>query len=331
MDSIRDRYMPLIARMMTSTSEQKQVSEKEVYQEGSGKLLPFIDQILQEHLLPGSRIEGFANLKELMERAAKGESCLLLLEHYSNFDLPAFHFLLRQAGESGRAMADSLVSIAGIKLNESNPIVNAFAQAYTRIVIYPSRSIEILKKNFKDPNKLYHEIRRSMSINRAAVRALGAVKTSGKLVLVFPAGTRYRPWDPASKRGVREIASYVKGFENFCLVAINGNILRINPSGEMEDDLLHKDRVVYTAGRIQRSDDLIAHIKEEHHFREDKKQELVDHMMEELDTMHAEAEKKAPAISLLTLKKAFCRINPKTHKEIEPSPNKSGKMRKMRH
>lgn len=297
MDSIRDRYMSLITRMMSGTSKQKQISDKEVYQEGSAELLPYIDQILKEHLVPGSRIDGFANLEDLMGRAQRGESCLLLLEHYSNFDLPAFHYLLRQSGESGKAMANVLVSIAGIKLNESNPIVNAFAQAYTRIVIYPSRSVEILKNNFKDPNKLYHEIMRSMSINRAAVRALSNVKTSGKLVLVFPAGTRYRPWDPGSKKGVREIASYVKGFQNFCLVSVNGNILRINPSGEMEDDLLHKDKVVYTAGPVQQSENLIAHIKEEHHFRDDKKQELVDHIMEELEAMHLAAEEKRSAQS----------------------------------
>ncbi|MHB0897426.1 MAG: 1-acyl-sn-glycerol-3-phosphate acyltransferase, partial [Spirochaetales bacterium] len=101
MDSIRDRYMPLIARMMANSSKQKQISDKEVYQEGSGELLPFIDQILKEHLLQGSGIDGFSNLEELMGRARSGESSLLLLEHYSNFDLPAFHYLLRQTGESG--------------------------------------------------------------------------------------------------------------------------------------------------------------------------------------------------------------------------------------
>lgn len=278
--------------MMTKISEQKQVSDKDVYQEGSTELLPFIDQILEDHLLPGSGIEGFANLEQLFERAKKGESCLLLLEHYSNFDLPAFHFLLRKSGELGQFMATALVSIAGIKLSESNPVVNAFAQAYTRIVIYPSRSIEILKNHFKDPNKLYREIMRSVSINRAAVKALNVEKVQGKLVLVFPAGTRYRPWDQSSKRGVREIASYIKGFENFCLIAVNGNILRINPSGEMEDDMLHTDKVVYTVGAVQKSEDLMAHVKNEHHFRDDKKQELVDHLMEDLEIMHVAAEKK---------------------------------------
>jgi glycerol-3-phosphate O-acyltransferase len=133
---------------------------------------------------------------------------------------------------------------------------------------------------------------RGMSINRAAVKTIAIVKHSGKLVLVFPAGTRYRPWDPSTKRGVREIASYIKGFDNFCLVAVNGNILRINPTGEMEEDLLNADKVVYTAGKVQRSEYFLERIKEDHHFRDDKKQEMVDEVMAELEAMHAEAEKK---------------------------------------
>lgn len=292
MDSIRDRYMPLISRMMSSINAQTLVSDKDVYQEGLTSLLPSIDIIVKDHLLPGSAIEGLENLTQLFAYAQTGEPCLLLLEHYSNFDLPALHYLLRQSGPEGEAIANAIVSIAGIKLNESNPIVNAFVRAYTRIVIYPSRSLEIIKKNFKDPNKLYHEILRSISINRAAIKCLNAVKKSGKLVLVFPAGTRYRPWDPGSKRGVREIASYIKSFSKFCLVAVNGNILRINPSGEMEEDLLHKDKVVFTVGEVQDSDAFIAHIKEEHQSREDKKQEMVDHLMEDLEAMHENAERK---------------------------------------
>ncbi|HEY9055509.1 MAG TPA: 1-acyl-sn-glycerol-3-phosphate acyltransferase [Rectinemataceae bacterium] len=296
MDSIKDRYSPLLARMLSGAKQQKTLSDTDVYQDGEIGLLPYIDQIIEDHLLPGSGIRGMEHLEALLDRARSGETCLLLLEHYSNFDLPGLHYLLRKAGGRGPELADSLVSIAGIKLSESNPVVNAFAQAYTRIVIYPSRSLEIIKRNFKDPNKLYHEIRRSMAINRAAMKALGTVKRSGKIVLVFPAGTRYRPGDPATKRGVREISSYIKSFDCFCLMAVNGNILRINPSGEMEEDLLHSDRLVYTASAPQKSADLLRHIKEEHHHREDKKQELVDHIMEELDRMHSEveAERKAP-------------------------------------
>ncbi|MFZ3111033.1 MAG: 1-acyl-sn-glycerol-3-phosphate acyltransferase [Rectinemataceae bacterium] len=292
MGSIRDRYMSLIARMLGRMKKQTEISDKDVFQAGDKGLLPLIDPILKDHLQPGSGIDGFANLEDLMARAKRGESCLLLLEHYSNFDLPSFHYLLRESGTGGEAIADTLISIAGVKLSEANPIVSAFAQAYSRIIIYPSRSIEILKKNLKDPTRLYHEMMRGMSINRAAVRALSKTKTSGKILLVFPAGTRYRPWDPGSKRGVREIASYIKGFENFCLVAVNGNILRINPQGDMEDDILHEDSVIFTVSPVQRSEVFLKHIDNEHHFRDDKKQEIVDHLMEDLESMHVAAEKK---------------------------------------
>ncbi len=292
MDSIPERYKPLLSKLMEGERNPSMLTEDNVYQEGRGEVLPYIDQILEDHLLPNSRIEGFEHLIELYSRATRGESCLLLVEHYSNFDLPVLHYLLRKQGESGKVIADAIISMAGIKLSESNPVVSAFAKAYTRLVIYPSRSLEIIKKRFKEPGKLYHEIRRSMTINRAAVKKLSELKHSRRLVLVFPAGTRFRPWDPGSKKGVREIASYIKSFENFCLVAINGNILRINPSGEMEDDLLHKDRVIFTASNVYKSEELIQHVKAVHHFKEDKKQELVDHIMDDLEAMHAEAEKQ---------------------------------------
>jgi len=291
MDSIRDRYKQLITEMMSHLGQQSGISEKDVLQEGNKELLPYIDRIITDHLLPGSCIAGFENLQALQKLSEQGEPCLILAEHYSNFDLPAFHYLLRQNGAAGEKIADRIISIAGIKLSESNTAVHAFAQAYSRIIIYPSRSLEIIKKNYKDPNKLYHEVRRSLSINRAAMKALNEVKEQGRIVLVFPAGTRFRPWEPETKRGVREIASYIKSFSKFCLVAINGNILRINPSGEMEEDLLHPDKVVMTVSPVYDSKEFLAGIKLDHHFRDDKKQEIVDHLMGILEKMHNDVEK----------------------------------------
>lgn len=291
MESIGDKYSPLISQMMSCIKEQELITDSNVYQPGNAALLPAIDTVLKDYLLPHSDINGFENLVDLYNAAQTGEPCLLLLEHYSNFDLPAFHYLLRQKGPQGKAIADELVSIAGVKLNESSPIVNAFAQAYTRIVIYPSRSLEIIRENYKEPTKLYHEVMRSHSINRAAMKCLNSIKTSGKIVLVFPAGTRYRPWEPSTKRGVREIASYMKSFSKFCLAAINGNILRINPSGEMEEDMLSKDILLYTVGPMRDCDEYRAQVKEESHASgEDKKQILVDHLMQELEEMHDKAE-----------------------------------------
>jgi len=286
LNSIYEKYAHLISRLVSKSGVQTSVSEDNVYQEGNRALLPHIDSIIADHLEPRSEIRGIENLKSLLDTARTGEPCLLLLEHYSNFDLPVFHYLLRQAGPEGAEIAESLVAIAGIKLNESNAIVSAFTQAYSRIVIYPSRSIEIVKRILKDPNRLVSELMRSNQINRAAMRTLGKIKHSGKLVLVFPAGTRYRPWEPETKRGVREIASYVKNFSKLCLVSVNGNILRLNPSGEMEDDILHRDRMVYMVGNPTDTHDYLEGIKSEYRFRDDKKQAIVDHVMSDLDKMH---------------------------------------------
>jgi 1-acyl-sn-glycerol-3-phosphate acyltransferase len=268
------------------------VSDKNVYQVGNADVLRHIDSIVSENLLPGSRVDGMDRLDELLAAAEAGEPCLLLLEHYSNFDLPVFHYLLRQEGERGKAVADALMAIAGIKLNETNPVVLAFTEAYTRLVIYPSRSIEIIKEKYKDPKELVAEVMRSSTINRAAMHELAHLKKTGKLVLVFPSGTRFRPWDPSTKKGVREIDSYIKSFSKMALVAINGNILRFGSNeGTMEDDLICQDRVVYTVGPIIDCGPFREAVKHEHRLRDDKKQAIVDEIMVQLDRIHEAAEK----------------------------------------
>jgi glycerol-3-phosphate O-acyltransferase len=301
MEPISRKYRDRIMRMMAASQAQAVVSDKNVHQPGNPAILPFIDGIVAENLLPGSGIRGLEHLEELLKAARSGEPCLLLLEHYSNFDLPAFHYLLRQSGDSGKAIADALLAIAGIKLNETNPIVLAFTEAYSRLVIYPSRSLEIIKNNLKDPKELVAEVMRSTTVNRAAMKGLAELKVQGNLVLVFPSGTRYRPWDPSSKRGVREIDSYIKSFSKMCLVAINGNILRLNTEGSMEEDLICEDRLVYTASpvldcasfreEVKHNYRLRDELKSGHPFREDKKQAIVDEVMNQLDRIHEAAEK----------------------------------------
>jgi glycerol-3-phosphate O-acyltransferase len=77
-----------------------------------------------------------------------------------------------------------------------------------------------------------------------------------------------------------------------CLVAINGNILRLNTDdGGMEDDLVCEDRVVYTAGPVIDCPSFREHMKHMHHFREDKKQAMVDEVMTQLERLHEAAEK----------------------------------------
>jgi hypothetical protein len=289
MEPITRKYRDRIMRMMAASRAQSLVTDSSVNQPGNAEILPFIDGIIEENILPGSGIRGMDNLDLLMKASKAGEPCLLLLEHYSNFDLPVLHFLLRRAGRAD--IADAIVAIAGIKLNETNPVVLAFTEAYTRLVIYPSRSIEIIKEKLKEPKELLAEIMRSTTVNRAAMKALAELKVSGKLVLVFPTGTRFRPWDPGTKRAVREIDSYVKSFSRMCLVSINGNILRLNTEGEMHEDLICQDRVLYEASPVVDCAEFRSWVKHEHHLRDDKKQAVADEIMLRLERMHEAVEK----------------------------------------
>jgi glycerol-3-phosphate O-acyltransferase len=271
------------------------VSVDAVYQEGNKDILPFIDTMVSENLEPGSGIRSFANLEKLSSLATAGAKCLLLVEHYSNFDLPAFSYLLRKAGPQGERIADSVVAIAGIKLSETSPVITAFSEAYSRLVIYPSRAIEELKTKILDPVKQAAEASKANAINIASMKELARLRTSGKLILVFPSGTRFRPWDPSSKRGVREIDSYLRSFDYMSFVSINGDILRINPEGEMLGDVLCRDRVIFDVSEPKKCGEFREKVKAVTPEGVDKKQAVVDAVMEQLDAMHQAVERSLRA------------------------------------
>jgi glycerol-3-phosphate O-acyltransferase len=91
---------------------------------------------------------------------------------------------------------------------------------------------------------------------------------------------------------MREIDSYIKSFSKMCLIAINGNILRMNAEDAgMEDDIICEDRLVYTASPVLDCAEFREKAKHERHFHEDKKQAIVDEIMSQLDRLHESAEK----------------------------------------
>ena len=295
METLSSTFKDVIKKGAALSKTSTVVTEENVYQKGHEEILPLIDTMIDSLVLPGSGISGLEHLRELLNLARSGKSCLLLLEHYSNMDMPLFSYLLRKEEkepELGKEIADAVVAIAGMKLNEASPTVAAFTGAYTRIVIYPSRSLEDL-----DAEKDRAEIIRSNAINRAAMKALIDIKTKGKLILVFPSGTRYRPWDPDTKKGVREIDSYIKSFDYMSFIAINGEVLHVR-QGDMMDDYISQDIVRFTAGPVVSCTEFRneARAKADEAGIEDKKQATADAIMERLEILHIASEKEREKI-----------------------------------
>jgi glycerol-3-phosphate O-acyltransferase len=287
METFATAFSKQIKTAVSITKVDTVITEQNVYQEGDKNILPLLDEMIEYLSLPGSGFDGLENLEELLEKAESGKSCLLLVEHYSNLDLSILSYMARKAGGRGKDISNALIAIAGMKLNEDNHIVAAFASAYTRIVIYPSRSLQHLDpENEKDKA----EIARSNAINRAAMKALIRNKYKGKLVLVFPSGTRYRPWDPETKKGVREIDSYIRSFDYMCFVALNGEIMKVRES-EMTSDYVDKDIVRVTASPVIFCDEFRESARAAS-SDEDKKQAVADAIMAELEKMHIAAEEK---------------------------------------
>jgi len=287
METLATTFREQIKSAVSLTKVDTVITEQNVYQEGDANILPLLDEMVEYVSLPGSGLDGLENLEELYKKAESGKACLLMVEHYSNLDLSILSYMARKAGGRGKEISDSIIAIAGMKLNEDNPAVAAFASAYTRIVIYPSRSIQHLDP---ESEKAKAEIMRSNAINRAAMKALIRHKYKGKLVLVFPSGTRYRAWDPETKKGLREIDSYVRSFDYMCFVALNGEVLKVQPT-DMINDIVEKDVVRVTAGPVISCDEFRENARNAS-ADEDKKQVVADAIMAELEKMHVAAEEK---------------------------------------
>ena len=283
--SLKEKYGYMFADLAKFGKAASVIDETNVYQEANEFTRPLLNKMLEENLLPGSQIKGLENFKDFLAQIKSGKRGLILMEHYSNMDLPAIVYLLdRDGGEEGKELSKKIVAIAGMKLNEENPMVRAWAEAFTRVVIYPSRSLASLSEEEREAEEA-----KSRKINMASMRAMDKCKREGKPILVFPAGTRYRPGNPETKKGVREIDSYLRMFDIMVFVSVNGSCLRIstdNPN-DMLADQVHPDTVILSASPVVECkkfrNDILATLED---YEGDKKLVVVEKVMEELNKLH---------------------------------------------
>ncbi|MDR2151057.1 MAG: 1-acyl-sn-glycerol-3-phosphate acyltransferase [Spirochaetaceae bacterium] len=297
--SIRERYSYLFSDLARLSHEAGIIDDHNVYQEANAETRAILYKVIAENLHDGSCLEGREHFAEFLQQLKAGKHGLILAEHYSNMDLPLLCYLLEQdKGDFGKEIAARIVAISGKKLNEENPMIKAWAEGFSRIVIYPSRSLA----SVTDPE----ELARGRKINLAATRALSTVRRNGQSVLVFPSGTRYRPGKPETKHGVRETDSYLRIFDIMILVSINGSILRIceDEPDNMLADLVVPDTVVMAASPVmyckQFREEVNASLASSSSEAIDLKQKHVDRIMELLALQHEQYEKirlsKAPPL-----------------------------------
>ena len=140
--SIREKYADMFKSLANLSVAAAKIDETNVYQKENPQTRKFMDKLVEDNMAEGSRLEGKENFRAFLDAVKSGKHGLILMEHYSNTDLPALCYLLEHdLGEEGKDLSKRIVAIAGMKLNEANPLVRAFAESFTRVVIYPTRSL----------------------------------------------------------------------------------------------------------------------------------------------------------------------------------------------
>ena len=292
---LKEAYGNVFSEMAKLSKAAAKIDETQVYEEANLETRKYMKKILDDNFLPESGLRNVENFKAFYDAITKeGKSGLILMEHYTNLDLPGILYLLEKHGEPWSIdLASRIVAVAGMKLNEASVSVRAFTEGFTRVVIYPTRSLSAVEEKEISEEEKIAEAQRARKINFAALRAMDSCKKRGQAILVFPSGTRYRPGKPETKRGLREIDSYLRLFDCMILVSINGNCLRINPENpdDMLADIVEQDVITLTASPVinckEFRNEVLSALPEDD---EDPKQKTVDKVMEILESQHNQVE-----------------------------------------
>lgn len=294
--SLKERFGAAFAEMTKLSKAAAKIDETKVYEEANMALRKYMNVLLDEAFNSESGLGNIENFKAFYNAVVnEGKSGLILMEHYTNIDLPGIIYLLEKQGEPwAKDFASRIVAVAGMKLNESSAGVRAFTEAFTRVVIYPTRSLNAVEeKEISEEEKIAEE-QKARKINFAAMRAMDGCKKRGQIILVFPSGTRYRPGKPETKRGLREMDSYLRLFDCMILVSVNGNCLRINMEkpDDMLEDIIEPGKCLLTASPVINCKDFRNKALENVPADvEDPKQWTIDQVMAYLEKQHDEVEK----------------------------------------
>ncbi|MBM9547078.1 1-acyl-sn-glycerol-3-phosphate acyltransferase [Leptospira sp. 201903074] len=138
-------------------------------------MLKFLDPIMKKF-----KVEGVENLR-LLDGVIGKYPVTLISNHLSHLDAPAIFTLLYNAGPEGRKIAESLVFIAG-RL--------AFEPDFTRLGLYMFGTLLVCSKKDMADNPSLSDV--MTKINMRAFRNSQKLQSDGKVISIFPEGTRSR-------------------------------------------------------------------------------------------------------------------------------------------
>lgn len=276
--------------------EDTEITPDNVFQEAHLENRDLLLQTIRKCHLPGSGILGAENIQQLAELAENGKSCLILSEHVSNMDVPnLFVRFYEHENLKMKSIFERIVFISGTKLNE-NPWVKLFTEMFSRVVVYAFRSLSTLKEK----NESAEELELANKVNLRATRKISELKNQGFLLYLFASGTRYRPWAPETKKGIPAVYSYLKLFDYFCCVSLNGNNMPPVETEDMVMEPIFDDTIVINFGPVIDAREFLKSFDDgcdpelENDCGSDKnclKQYVADKIMEKIEDLHTKAEK----------------------------------------
>ena len=88
--SLKERYGESFKKLASLSVAAAKIDSTNVYQEENPTTRKIMDALVEDNTLPESHLEGTENFEKFYDEVCAGKRGLILMEHYSNTDLPAF-------------------------------------------------------------------------------------------------------------------------------------------------------------------------------------------------------------------------------------------------
>ncbi|MCS7205950.1 MAG: 1-acyl-sn-glycerol-3-phosphate acyltransferase [Leptospiraceae bacterium] len=165
--------------VMKTFEEPSKLDEVGVYTKQNPKIRDFITEFLTP-LFQNFTFEGTENLEYLLPLANEFP-VTIISNHMSHLDAPAIYYMFYRQGGIAREIADRLVFIAG-RL--------AFTEDFTRLGLYMFDTLLVCSKRDMAQNPSLADV--MTKINMRAFRQSQQLQKEGKIIVIFPEGTRSR-------------------------------------------------------------------------------------------------------------------------------------------